>query len=355
MRFGKKKAPDPAACASLPEEIDPSNMMPPANQERSQYQSGELSKERVESTIPRGADAEGNWVYPSEQMFFNALHRKGKGEGVQEEAMPAVVAIHNNMNENTWREVLKWEALRKHECDAPKLLRFMGRPDELTLKAGLKYYTGLAPRPFDRHDWTVDRCGRHVRYLIDYYDVAERRAADRVPTSLEEVDATPSIHVDVRPAIWTDAVPSTGAAVDQLRMLWRGARRAASRALDPDARAPPSPPSPPADAARAEADRLARAAPASAPAPTPPAAARNAVAEKVRERCAEQFEALSACNDERECSAANIGLMACIAQQVCRDEFRAFEACRGGTAEDAGMRFEAMEACVRQWGQDQSK
>ena len=138
MRFGKKKAPDPAAHASSAEEIDPSNMMPPANQERSQYQSGELSKERVESNIPRGADAEGNWVYPSEQMFFNALHRKGKGEGVQEEAMPAVVAIHNNMNENAWREVLQWEALHAAECDAPKLLRFMGRPDDLSPKAWLK-------------------------------------------------------------------------------------------------------------------------------------------------------------------------------------------------------------------------
>jgi cytochrome c heme-lyase len=336
----KKKA-EPAACVSSAEDIDPSNMMPPANQEQSQYQSGDLSKE-------------GNWVYPSEQMFFNALHRKGKGEGVQEEAMPAVIAIHNNMNENTWLEVLKWEALRKDECDAPKLLRFMGRPDELTVKAGLKYYTGLSPKPFDRHDWTVDRCGRHVRYLIDYYDVAKHRGADRVPTSLHEVDATPSIQVDVRPAIWTDAVPSTDAAVDQLRMLWRGARRAASRALDPDA---PPPPSPPADAgaakARAEADRLARATPASARAPAPPPAPRNAVAERVRERCAEQMAALSACNDERECSAAHIGLTACIAQQVCRDEFRAFEACRGGAAEDAGMRFEAMEGCVRQWGQSQ--
>ena len=98
----KKKA-EPAACVSSAEDIDPSNMMPPANQEQSQYQSGDLSKERVESTIPRGANAEGNWVYPSEQMFFNALHRKGKGEGVQEEAMPAVIAIHNNMNENTRR------------------------------------------------------------------------------------------------------------------------------------------------------------------------------------------------------------------------------------------------------------
>ena len=24
--------------------------------------------------------------------------------------------------------------------------------------------------PFDRHDWIVDRCGRDVRYVIDYYD-----------------------------------------------------------------------------------------------------------------------------------------------------------------------------------------
>ena len=24
--------------------------------------------------------------------------------------------------------------------------------------------------PFDRHDWLVDRCGREVRYIIDYYD-----------------------------------------------------------------------------------------------------------------------------------------------------------------------------------------
>lgn len=24
--------------------------------------------------------------------------------------------------------------------------------------------------PFDRHDWIVDRCGKSVRYIIDYYD-----------------------------------------------------------------------------------------------------------------------------------------------------------------------------------------
>lgn len=24
--------------------------------------------------------------------------------------------------------------------------------------------------PFDRHDWIVDRCGKPVRYVIDYYE-----------------------------------------------------------------------------------------------------------------------------------------------------------------------------------------
>ena len=23
--------------------------------------------------------------------------------------------------------------------------------------------------PYDRHDWTVDRCGKEVTYVIDYY------------------------------------------------------------------------------------------------------------------------------------------------------------------------------------------
>lgn len=27
--------------------------------------------------------------------------------------------------------------------------------------------------PFDRHDWIVDRCGKEVRYVIDYYDGGE--------------------------------------------------------------------------------------------------------------------------------------------------------------------------------------
>ena len=44
--------------------------------------------------------------------------------------------------------------------------------------------------PFDRHDWLVDRCGREVRYLIDYYD------GGKVDTSNYQFTL-----LDVRPAV----------------------------------------------------------------------------------------------------------------------------------------------------------
>lgn len=41
-------------------------------------------------------------------MFYNALNRKGKLDGVSETDVNAIVAIHNNMNERTWQQVLQW-------------------------------------------------------------------------------------------------------------------------------------------------------------------------------------------------------------------------------------------------------
>jgi len=72
------------------------------------------------------------------------------------------VTVHNNMNERTWRRVMQYEALHADECADPKLLRFRGRPDELSDKARLRVERG-EPEPFDRHDWVIDRCGKHVK------------------------------------------------------------------------------------------------------------------------------------------------------------------------------------------------
>ncbi len=298
--------------------LNPANMMPAAaNQQPAQGQKGALPTERVTSTIPNGEGE--SWVYPSPQMFYNALVRKGKveaegGEDV-EANMSTVVAIHNNMNEKTWKQVLEWEEQHCDTCSAPRrLLRFVGRPHELSTKAYLRYHLGLSEKPFDRHDWVVDRCGTEVRYIIDYYDVPEQRSADRVP-QLHDPDSVPSIRIDVRPAL-----DSPGALVDRIRATVRGS---------------------------------------AAPRPAPEAAAGAASAtsevarevERVHTNCSERMAQLKACANERECALAHIGLTTCIAKQVCAREVAAFEAMRG-TADEKGAaaRMSDMEDCVARWG-----
>jgi len=52
--------------------------MPPPNQQPSPDQPFPLSTHRIISTIPKAGAAEGEtWLYPSEQMFWNAMLRKG--------------------------------------------------------------------------------------------------------------------------------------------------------------------------------------------------------------------------------------------------------------------------------------
>lgn len=73
-----------------------------------------LSKERVVSSIPIHDEAgkdNGNWVYPSEQMFFDAMRRKNWNPS--KEVIPIIVPIHNAINEECWRRILEWESLHK--------------------------------------------------------------------------------------------------------------------------------------------------------------------------------------------------------------------------------------------------
>jgi len=57
-------------------------------------QAAPLSTQRVVSTIPKGGTSEA-WVFPSPQMFWNALQRKGKGEDVRESDMEHIISVHN--------------------------------------------------------------------------------------------------------------------------------------------------------------------------------------------------------------------------------------------------------------------
>lgn len=147
-----------------------------------------LSTARVTSSIPRMADSteQANWIYPSTQMFYDAMRRKGHAPDAAD--MQLVVDIHNIVNEKCWVEVLKWERMHQAECTTASLARFTGRPDTLSPKAWLRHHLLGCTRPFDRHDWYVDRCGRQVRYIIDFY-------------AAQSKEAPVSFHLDVRPAL----------------------------------------------------------------------------------------------------------------------------------------------------------
>ena len=87
--------------------LDPRNMMPPANQQPAPNQPFPLPIERQKSSIPRSG-TEDNWVYPSQQMFYNALLRKGWEFGpddLEQSDMDHIIRIHNANNESAWQEV----------------------------------------------------------------------------------------------------------------------------------------------------------------------------------------------------------------------------------------------------------
>lgn len=195
-------------------ELDPHNQMPVApEQNASKDQHCHLSITRTVSSIPRAEryqtagesecpalheqDEEKKkdkdkdkdmWIYPSEQMFFNAMRRKNWSP--HEHDMKTVVPIHNAVNEMCWKQILEWETMHENTCGGPKLLKFEGKANQLSPKARMLGWIGYRP-PFDRHDWTVDRCGKSVKYVIDFY---EGRQDTRNPMA-------PSFYLDVRPAL----------------------------------------------------------------------------------------------------------------------------------------------------------
>lgn len=66
---------DPNGCP-IPKDFNHDNMMPAPNQRPSPGQPFDLSTNRVKSSIPKAGGDE-KWVYPSEQMFWNAMIKKG--------------------------------------------------------------------------------------------------------------------------------------------------------------------------------------------------------------------------------------------------------------------------------------
>jgi cytochrome c heme-lyase len=116
-------------------------MMPPPNQQPSPGQPFPLPTERQKSSIPKAGTNE-TWVYPSQQMFWNAMLRKGWRWGpddIKQEDMDHIIKIHNANNEQAWQEVLKWEMLHAKECGAPKLKSFGGKAKEFSPRARIRF------------------------------------------------------------------------------------------------------------------------------------------------------------------------------------------------------------------------
>ncbi|KAA8576741.1 hypothetical protein EYC84_006808 [Monilinia fructicola] len=166
-------------------------MFPDLSQERAKDQTIALPTEREPSTIPKGSDTDAT-------------------------AVESMVSVHNFLNEGAWAEIVEWErrfgkglakgwencrrgeqgskagadiGANEDEVPQPKLVRFMGRPKEMTPKAALIH----TEPPFDRHDWFVQReykgQKKEVRYVIDYYSGGE------------EPTGEPIFYLDVRPAL----------------------------------------------------------------------------------------------------------------------------------------------------------
>lgn len=283
--------------------IDPTNMMPyNPNQEPRDEQRYPLPQERVQSTIPKGG-TDGTWLYPSEQMFFNALKRKGKGEDVHEADVPTIVAIHNNMNERAWAQVEHYEKVCHPESE-PKLLKFCGRPDDLTPIAWVKNALGLG-KPFDRHDWTILRSdATRVRYVIDYYFDDAKAAQDRLP-ELHSASSVKSISMYARPA-----VDSLGDLVDRVRFpllrLFRGAE-------EPDLAARSALVEKPVVDEKESAE--------------PPLTVQEVeqTFAKIKDSCQSCLADVKTCESELACSQAATMLQLCMGQIICPAQATAFK------------------------------
>lgn len=154
---------------SMLSKLNPLNyMFQSISQERAPEQTHVLPTSRDESSIPRGT-GDGNWEYPSPQQMYNALLRKGYTD-TDVTAVESMVAVHNFLNEGAWGEIVDWERrfgkglsrgwtvskrgeenapieLRRLEAQEggqqqPTLVRFQGRPKEMTPKAAVLQVLG---------------------------------------------------------------------------------------------------------------------------------------------------------------------------------------------------------------------
>jgi cytochrome c heme-lyase len=163
--------------------LNPLNYIPanlPNTRSSSSPQTLTLPLSRSTSSIPRADTPNTKWEYPSPQQMYNAMLRKGYTD-TPADAVESMVAVHNFLNEGAWEEIVEWEGifrgglkdgwrmckmgkegmrmerlrdevrtarreelgLQRHTAEdgedeyQPQLVRFQGRPKDMTPKAGI--------------------------------------------------------------------------------------------------------------------------------------------------------------------------------------------------------------------------
>jgi cytochrome c heme-lyase len=180
------QTPQPSEKSSTLSKLNPLNyMFANISQSRAENQTVDLPVERELSSIPRSDPKAGNWEYPSPQQMYNAMLRKGYDDTPQD-AVESMVAVHNFLNEGAWAEIVEWERTfagglksgwekcrrgeenlrleaQRREMQGgvddepqPSLVRFMGRPGDLTPKAKIMQAMGwVYPKKFGWVSFTL--------------------------------------------------------------------------------------------------------------------------------------------------------------------------------------------------------
>jgi cytochrome c heme-lyase len=158
----------------------------------------------------------GNWIYPSERQFFEALVRKNNVPASTGSAtdlatsVASIIPIHNAVNERAWFEILQWESSGptsdpgSKKCGGPRLYAFRGlgiEPQFLSPRARMNGWLGYQ-RPFDRHDWVVERCdGQRIEYVIDFYQGKSDQSSRKSGLAGNIGRGKLSFYLDVRPKL----------------------------------------------------------------------------------------------------------------------------------------------------------
>ncbi|KAL2000823.1 hypothetical protein VTN02DRAFT_2583 [Thermoascus thermophilus] len=206
--------------SSIPRALDTGSQSPGGSSDTSApapspYAASHASPSNAESET--GHDpATGNWIYPSERQFFEALIRKNNTPASVTSptelatSVASIIPIHNAVNEKAWAEILEWESRApaddpgSKKCGGPRLYSFRGlgvEPQFLSPRARINGWLGYQ-RPFDRHDWVVERCGgKRIEYVIDFYQGKSSGGNTAAGLAANAGSGKLSFYLDVRPKL----------------------------------------------------------------------------------------------------------------------------------------------------------